>query len=204
MTINSKAYSLAANTKTLTFPLSLAASDTNTVIIISSLPPSTLTITPPPATFYPSTTFTASGAATVVTCVSGLCQPVGTKIGYLSPTGTASATVTAPSGSVAGPKFVEVYFCNNDIALATSWTTGTNTRNLTIEVNSVTTRIEVPLSGRSSELFSPGLGWQDTGTFGVLLDGFTTGSNSIVVSNVYGAAGLVSYGADFVGLGVYW
>ena len=75
---------------------------------------------------------------------------------------------------------------------------------MTIEVNNVTTGIEVPLSGRSSEFFSPGLGWQDTGTFGVLLDGFTTGNNSIVVSNVYGAAGMVSYGADFVGLGVYW
>jgi alpha-galactosidase len=75
---------------------------------------------------------------------------------------------------------------------------------MTIEVNSVTTRIEVPISGRSSELFSPGLGWEDTGTFGVLLPGFVAGNNSIVVSNVYGESGLVSYGADFVGLGVEW
>jgi alpha-galactosidase len=75
---------------------------------------------------------------------------------------------------------------------------------MTISVNDVVTRIEVPLSGRSSELFSPGLGWEDTGTFEVLLPGWTTGSNTVIVGNVYGAVGLVEYGADFVALGVEW
>jgi len=101
-------------------------------------------------------------------------------------------------------KYVDIYFCNNDIAFQTSWDYGTNTRNLTIAVNGVTTRVELPLSGRSSELFSPGKGWEDTGVFGVLLDGWTDGNNEVVVGNVYGNQGLVSYGADFVGLGVYW
>lgn len=73
---------------------------------------------------------------------------------------------------------------------------------MTISVNSITTRIEVPLSGRSSELFSPAKGWEDTGTFGVLVDGWKEGSNEVVVGNAYGADGLVSYGADFVGIGV--
>lgn len=81
---------------------------------------------------------------------------------------------------------------------------GTNTRNMTISVNNITTRIEVPLSGRSSELFSPGLGWEDTSVFGVLTDGWIEGSNEVVVGNENGAEGLVSQGADFVGLGVYW
>lgn len=75
---------------------------------------------------------------------------------------------------------------------------------MTITVNNVTTRIEVPLSGRSSELFSPGLGWEDTGIFGVLLDGWVEGTNNIVVGNIYGDQGLVSWGADFVGLSVQW
>lgn len=97
-----------------------------------------------------------------------------------------------------------MYFCNNDIAFAAAFTTGTNTRNMTISVNGEVTRIEVPLSGRSSELFSPGLGWQDTGTFGVLASGWVEGINEVVVGNEYGDEGLVSYGADFVGLGVYW
>ena len=99
---------------------------------------------------------------------------------------------------------MEVYFCNNDIAFQTSWDYGTNTRNMTIAVNGVTTRVELPLSGRSSELFSPGKGWEDTGIFGVLLNGWTDGNNEVVVGNVNGDHGLVGYGADFVGLGVYW
>jgi alpha-galactosidase len=75
---------------------------------------------------------------------------------------------------------------------------------MTIAVNGVTMRVELPLSGRSSELFSPGYGWEDTGVFGVLLGGWTDGNNNVVVGNVYGSSGLVNYGADFVGLNVYW
>ena len=65
------------------------------------------------------------------------------------------------------------------------------------------TRCEVPLSGRSSELFSVGLGWEDTGVFNVSTAGWVSGVNEIVVGNVGGADGVVTYAADFVGLGVY-
>ncbi|TVY44653.1 putative alpha-galactosidase D [Lachnellula subtilissima] len=151
-------------------------------------------------TFYSSASFTPAGDAVRTTCSTGLCTPVGSKISYLSPTGTASLSITAAS---AGSKLVDVYFCNNDIALSTSWLYGTNTRNMTIAVNNVVTRIEVPLSGKSSELFSPGLGWQDTGIFKVLIGGWQEGANTVVVGNQGGAAGYQSYGADFVGLGIY-
>lgn len=40
--------------------------------------------------------------------------------------------------------------------------------------------------------------------FGVLLDGWIEGSNDVVVGNADGNQGLVGYGADFVGLAVYW
>jgi alpha-galactosidase len=74
---------------------------------------------------------------------------------------------------------------------------------MTISVNNVVTRIEVPLSGRSSERFSPAKGWEDTGTFGVLLDGWKeSGTNEVVVGDVGGDEGLVRDGADFVGLSV--
>jgi alpha-galactosidase len=73
---------------------------------------------------------------------------------------------------------------------------------MTIEVNGVVTRIEVPLSGRSSELFSVALGWEDTGVFGVLLDGWKEGVNEIVVGNT--AGGLVGFAPDFVGMDVLW
>lgn len=73
-----------------------------------------------------------------------------------------------------------------------------------MSVNGVITRVEVPLSGRSSELFTATLGWDDTGVFEVLLPGWKTGNNAVVVGNTFGAGGLVDWGADFVGLGVVW
>jgi alpha-galactosidase len=202
ITVNGVAYTLPANSLTLSVPLSLTASNANTVAVVSSITPSVLTITAPPATFYSSTSFALVGAATRTTCSTGLCAPVGSKIGYIDSSGSASLSVAAPSSAVAGSKYATVYFINNDIAMTTSWTTGTNTRNMTISVNGVTTRIEVPLSGKSSELFSVGLGWQDTGLFNVLLPGWTTGTNTVLIQNVVG--GLVDYAADFVGLSVEW
>ncbi|KAE9370177.1 carbohydrate-binding module family 35 protein [Stipitochalara longipes BDJ] len=203
--VNGKAYVLESSS--LTIPLSLNASNSNTLNVTSSVSPSSLSITPPNATFYASTSFTTSGPSTLTACRTGLCQPVGSKISYLSATGSASLLIPAPyktSSTLTVSKYVDIYFCNNDIAFQTSWDYGTNTRNLTIAVNGVTTRVELPLSGRSSELFSPGKGWEDTGVFGVLLDGWNDGNNEVVVGNVYGNQGLIGYGADFVGLGVYW
>jgi alpha-galactosidase len=117
--------------------------------------------------------------------------------------------ITLPANYISGPKYISVYYCNNDIAFATSWTTGTNTRNLTISVGGTTTRIEVPLSGRSSELYSVDLGWEDSGTFGVLTEGWpidgVEGDKVLIgVGNVGGSEGVQSYGADFVGLEVWW
>ena len=62
----------------------------------------------------------------------------------------------------------------------------------------------MPLSGKSSELFSPGKGWEDTGIFGVVLGGWKEGLNQVVIGNVEGNTGLVEYGADFVGLDIFW
>jgi len=65
--------------------------------------------------------------------------------------------------------------------------------------------VELPLSGRSSELFSPGLGWEDTGEFGVLVGGWEAGGDVDVVTigNVGGEDGVQPYGADFVGVRVW-
>ena len=202
--INNTPHTLAADATILTTTISLLASNSNSLTITSAPFPQSITVTPPPQSFYPSTAFSLVGTSTRTTCYTNLCQPVGSKIGYLSPTGSASLNIYSPTSSTLGSKYLEMYFCNNDIAFSTSWTTGTNTRNMTISVNGEVTRIEVPLSGRSSELFSPGLGWEDTGVFGVLVPGWVEGENEVVVGNVYGDEGLVSYGADFVGLGVSW
>jgi alpha-galactosidase len=79
--------------------------------------------------------------------------------------------MNAPS---AGDKYVKIHF-SNDIAFATSFGSGTNTRNLTLSVNGNVQRVEVPLSGRSSELFSVGKGWEDGGIFGATLSGWKQG-----------------------------
>lgn len=152
-------------------------------------------------TFFASTNFTITGTATRQTCHSNRCAPVGSKIGYISPSGSASINITSPS--ISAKKLIDVYFCNNEIAFQSAWEYGTNTRNLTISVNNVTTRIEVPLSGRSSELFSVGKGWEDTGTFKVEVDGWKEGSNEVVIGNKGGDNGLQRLGADFVGMDVY-
>lgn len=153
-------------------------------------------------TFFPSTNFTITGSANRQTCHANLCAPVGFKIGNLSPTGSASMIITSPSTSA--KNLIDVYFCNNEIAFQSAWEFGTNTRNLTISVNNVTTRIEVPLSGKSSELFSIGKGWEDTGNFKVEVDGWKEGSNEVVIGNRGGEAGLQRAGADFVGMDVYF
>ncbi len=54
---------------------------------------------------------------------------------------------------------------------------------------STTTKLELPLSGRTSKLFSQGKGWEDTEVFGVLLDGCIKGENEVVLGNVYGHEG---------------
>ncbi|TVY80956.1 putative alpha-galactosidase D [Lachnellula suecica] len=200
LSVGTSTYTVSAGITALDIPISLNATQNNTLTVVSPVSPTSLWVSAPPVTFYPSTAFTAIGDAIHITCHTNLCIPVGSKIGDLSPTGSASLSITSTSS---GAKFVDVYFANNDIALATSWEYGTNTRNLTIAVNDVVTRIEVPLSGKSSELFSPGKGWEDTGIFGVLVDGWKAGSNAVVVGNHGGAGGYQTYAADFVGMGVY-
>lgn len=65
--------------------------------------------------------------------------------------------------------------------------------------------MELPLSGRSSELFSPGLGWEDSGEFGVLVGGWggDGGEDVVMIGNVGGEHAVQPYGADFVGVRVW-
>jgi hypothetical protein len=44
-------------------------------------------------------------------------------------------------------------------------------------------RAEVPLSGTSIELFTPGKGLANTGGFGVLLDDWADGNNEVIMDN---------------------
>ncbi|PWY93859.1 hypothetical protein BO94DRAFT_458288 [Aspergillus sclerotioniger CBS 115572] len=190
----------AASATFVSANIPLTAGSSNTITIDTSLSIDAIHVTPPNGTYYPSTNFTLAGSSTLTTCGTGYCQPVGSKIGYISPSGTAQATVSI---TTSGSKYLEIDYINNDIAFDSSWGWGSNSRNLTVTVNNEDpVRIEVPLSGRHSELFGPGLGWWDTATLGLLTSGWKEGLNEVVIGNVGGEDGFQSYGADFVGVRV--
>ncbi|GAB7341081.1 hypothetical protein MBLNU457_7396t3 [Dothideomycetes sp. NU457] len=198
-------HTISRGSTTVSIPVTLLASNNNTLTITSSDPSISVTtvhITPPAGTFYPATSFGTNGTAAHIPCDPGLCAPVGAKIGYLSPNGSASLRIPSPPSTIPGPKFLELTYINNEVATSTSWTNGRNARNITVSVNvSPATRLEVPLSGRSSELFGPMLGWGDSAVLGLLVDGFGVGNeeNVITVGNVGGELGVDAAGADFVG-----
>lgn len=202
MTVKSSASSqtstvtVAPNTASVSLPITLNAGTTNSLTIHHQLSIESISITPPEGTYYSNTKFTTTGYATSTACGIGYCAPVGSKIGYIRPGGTA---VTAISATSAGTKFVEIDYINNEISFWSGW----NARNITVTINGGTpTRLEVPMSGRHSELFGPGRGWWDTATLGVLTNGWVQGENEVVIGND-GGAGYSLYAADFVGLRVY-
>jgi alpha-galactosidase len=186
-------HQLTAGQSSITLPIALTAGNNNTITVSTTNPISSITITPPVGIFYPNTAFAISGSgnASHVTCVPGLCAPLGVKIGDLSPNNSASLTIPA-SVSAVGSRYVELTYINNDVAISTSW-----------GVNNQTTRLEVPLSGRSSELYSSMKGWGDSAVLGVLIDGWKEGDNEVLVGNAGGEKGVQSLGADFVGLRVF-
>ncbi|KAJ9220569.1 hypothetical protein DTO271D3_4621 [Paecilomyces variotii] len=184
--------------------VTLAAGSNNTITIHSIPSIKSIQVQEPNSTYYAGDIdFTLSGSARIVTCGEGFCQPVGAKIGYLSPNSTAAAHIPATlTGD--GRKYVEIDYINNEIAFNSSWGWGSNSRNITIGVNDADpVRLEVPLSGRHSELYGPGRGWWDTATLGVLTSGWKEGINKVVIGNEGGEHGFQPYAADFVGLRVY-
>lgn len=187
-----------------TASIALEASN-NTITLTTSASVSSIQVEAPNGKFYPSTSFTVSGTAKRVNCTPGLCSPVGSKIQNLTASG--SARLSIPGSNIVGSaRYLEITYINSDVALDTAWTNGTNSRNITVAVNGAEpVRLEVPLSGRSSELFSPMRGWGDPATLGVLVDGFGSGDggeDEIVVSNFGGEDGDQPHGAHFVGLRV--
>lgn len=200
---------LPANALSASLKVILSAGSTNTITIITPISHAsitTITVSAPSGTFYPATSFSSSGVASLTPCYPGMCTPVGSYMGWLSNTGAATLSIPRASSTTALARYVEVSYTNNDVALATSWTTGTNSRNITIQVNNgPLVRLDVPLAGRHSELFSFGHGWQDVGTLGVLVPGWGSGAGNdvVVVSNaIDGAMGVQPYGANLVGIRV--
>jgi len=181
---------MASGNTALQATISLKASNANTIRIASpaAIDLSSISISTPPGTYLYANNFTlVNNAPTRVACPPGKCIG-GSKIGYLSPaafarvTAASDASPTSPTTS----KLVEVFYANNDVALASAWGDGRNARNITVQVNDApAVRLEVPLSGRSSELFSPGDGWFDVGSLAILVPGFggRAGGDVITIGN---------------------
>jgi len=210
---NSSTTHIVPSTATnITLPVTLLASNANTISISSWKAPTYVQVNPPKGTFYPSTAFTVSGTATHDSCTLEMCQPVGAKIGNITPSGGASIAIPFSQNSSApspwsSSHYVQLVYTNNDVALSTAWSTGRNARNLTISVNGIVTRLEVPLSARSSELFSSMKGWGDSASLGVLTQGWgsngTQEADTVMIGNVGGEQGVQKFAADFVGMWVY-
>lgn len=140
---------------------------------------------------------TLSGAATVETCSSSQCLPVGSKVGYIG-LGQSAAAVTFSNvtASSAGTKLLGVDFIHYDVALGSSWGFGDNTRNMTIAVNQASsedgTRFAFPLSGGN---------WYDSDRLYVYLDNFVAGDENEVVFTAYGDD--ATWAPDLVGFEVF-
>jgi alpha-galactosidase len=198
---------VALSARSVSTKIFLTAGSSNTVTISSATSIQSIQIVSPQGTYYPCTSFALNGSTKFEQCDAGFCAPVGSKIGYITAADTAHlkipASVAGASGSTVS-KYLEIDYINNDIALSTSWGWGSSSRNLTISLNGRSpVRLEVPLSGRHSELFGPGKGWWDSATLGILIDGWKNGSNDVVIGNDVGGDVSQTYGADFVGLRLY-
>ncbi|KAL4747803.1 alpha-galactosidase D [Aspergillus terricola var. indicus] len=194
--------SIPAGSSSISASVSLTAGSNNTITFRNAPPLSSITLSPPEPTYYTGTQdFTLTSPASQYTCPDTFCLPAGSKIVDLS---TESAATAHINSSTSGSKYLDIDYINNEVAFDSSWGWGSNSRNLTIRVNdNDPVRLEVPLSGRHSELFGPGLGWWDSGRLGVLTDGWREGTNELVLGNEGGEGGFTGYAPDVVGIAVY-
>lgn len=148
---------------------------------------------PSSAGYYPAKEATLAGSAAVVDCTSTQCLPTNAKVGNIGPsTSDASVAFDSVQASTSGRKLLAVDFINYDIALATAWENGSNSRNMSIAINGGTaTRWAFPISGGN---------WFDTGRLEVEVDGFSEGDNTVVfTASVEGG----EYAPDLVGFELF-
>ncbi|OMP82837.1 putative alpha-galactosidase D [Diplodia seriata] len=140
------------------------------------------------AHYYPVTgAAVAGGNASILACGGGECLPVGSKAVDVYPGSTVTfSNVSAPSSG-----FLAIDYINYDVALQSSWSNGTNTRNVTLSVNGAAAkRWALPISGGD---------WFETGRLVVEVgEGFVEGDGNVVVLGAPGP----DPAPDVVGLAV--
>ncbi|OCK94291.1 carbohydrate-binding module family 35 protein [Cenococcum geophilum 1.58] len=139
--------------------------------------------------YYSAVTGILQGDVKSVNCGDG-CLPTGSKVTNMT-IGSSVTFGNVSGGVLGGTKLIGIDYINYDVALASAWTNGTNTRNFTLSVNGrEPRRWSFPISGGD---------WYETGRLDVLADGFYVGPvNELRVE----APGL-DPGADLVGFAVY-
>ena len=148
---------------------------------------------PKPTEYYAAADAILSGAATKVSCASNQCLPSHRKVGNMGQgSGAAAVTFNNVIAITDGRKLLGVDFINYDVALASAWSGGTNTRNMTISVNSGRPkRWAFPISGGN---------WYETGRLMVEVDGLKAGDNNSVEFRAFGDG---SWAPDLVGFEVF-
>lgn len=165
--------------------MKLAGHEMKLIVLSNIVKPSS---TPRSAGYYSVANSTLSGSAAKVACGNKDCAPVGTKISI--PSQGAKAAFEVVNRGSAGKKLIGVDFINYELALGTAWDWGSNTRNMTIQVNSgKAKRWAFPISGGD---------WWESDRLLIEADGFVTGKNQVV----FGVAGS-SPAPDLVGFEVF-
>jgi alpha-galactosidase len=159
------------------------------LLVLSNIVPAA---EPQSSGYYSATNATSAalaGGAVLVTCPADECLPTNQKVGNLYP--GASVTISSVTAASNGTKLIGVDFINYEVALATAWDWGSNTRNMTISVNGgEAKRWAFPISGGD---------WYETGRLMVEVDGFVEGSQNAIV---FGAPG-DDPAPDLVGVEVF-
>ncbi|KAH7055546.1 alpha-galactosidase [Macrophomina phaseolina] len=149
-----------------TLTLTLAGHEAK-LLVLSSITRSNASTTT--STYLPASAAALSGGASLLACASNECLPVGAKAVNLYPGASITfANVSASSESV----LLGIDYINYDVALQSAWSTGTNTRNLTLSVNGgAPKRWALPISGGN---------WYETGRLDVEIGGFVVGDENVV------------------------
>jgi alpha-galactosidase len=128
------------------------------------------------AGYYSAANATLGGAAVLTACAVDGCLPTQKKVGNVGANSTIYfRSVTTKS---AGKKLMSVDYINYDYAFETAWDWGSNTRNMTIQVNGgPAKRWAFPISGGD---------WFETGNLKIEVDGFKAGVNNVVYSAAKG------------------
>jgi alpha-galactosidase len=128
------------------------------------------------AGYYSAANATLAGSAVLTACAVDGCLPTQKKVGNVGANSTIHfRSVTTKS---AGKKLMGVDYINYDYAFETAWDWGSNTRNMTIQVNGgPAKRWAFPISGGD---------WFETGNLKIEVDGFKAGVNNVVFSAAKG------------------